>query len=91
MEWWQLSPEEISQSSDALKMRKLAYYNTFYATEEGRQVLLDIKRMCYNDSRSPDGLIAMIQLFHTIRGKAGLTVESDKAGIDAEAGSVTFE
>lgn len=91
MEWWQLSPEEIAQNPEAVKLRKLAYYNTFYASEEGRQVLLDMKKMCYNNSLSPDGLIATIQLFETIRGKAGLTIDSDMAAISAEAGSVNFE
>lgn len=86
--WWQLSQEEIAQDEGAQEARRLAYFNTFYGHEEGRQVLLDVQQLCYAGADSPEAALARIRLYHEIRARAGIDRDAEKSAIDAEAKSI---
>jgi hypothetical protein len=87
VEWWKLKPEELDE--EQAEARRLAYYNIFYGTEEGRQILLDIKKICYETSGlSSDAVLARIALFVAIRANCGVNIETEKTAIDAEAKAI---
>lgn len=73
--------------------RRSAFYNTLYATDEGRNVLLWIQKWCYGrfgdlNEISPEralASLALIELYQEIRANCGLD-EADV--IDAEAGTL---
>ncbi len=81
--WWELSPGQIDALSS--NERLLAYYNTFYASENGRQVLLDIQRMCFEKQENAEASLALIALYGMIRAKCGVDLSVEKASLDGEA------
>jgi len=86
-----MSPEELVADEDAQLAKTVAYYNTFYGTEEGRQVLLDIQRLCNEGGNSAEATVALINLYNEIRLNAGADVTTEKAMIDAEAGAIKID
>lgn len=88
-EWWQLSEEQLAENAEAQVAKQVAYWNTFYGRDESREVLLDIQRRCYSHNGSSDAILALIELFNDIRANCGASLVSEKAAIDAEAGSIT--
>jgi len=92
VEWYELSPEEFAADEEAQKARQIAYYNTFYASEDGRAVLFDILK--FVNCRYPDGQeyaiasLALIELYLYIRRCCG--IRSEKDVIDAEGGTITL-
>ena len=90
MEWWQMTKEQLAEDADARLAKRLAYYNTFYGTVHGREVLVDIIQMCYSFSSDPVAMLARIEVVNRIRANAGATVDSDKAAIDAEAEAINL-
>lgn len=85
-EWFLLNPEEFASDEEAQKAKQLAYFNTFYGSEEGRQVMFDLMRLC-NDitNKKPDAVIAQLALYQYIRACCGITADKEKEIIDAEA------
>lgn len=83
-DWWALSEEELAEDGAAQTDKTLAYYNTFYSTIEGRQVLLDLQRRCY-ESNDPVASVALITLYNNIRADCGVGVQVEMAAINAEA------
>ena len=87
-EWWELSNDELDSDEKARTEKFLAYYNTFYAPASGRAVLLDIQRLCYRKTGNSEADLARIELFNIIRSNCGVSIASEKAAIDAEAGTI---
>lgn len=88
-QWWELDKHELQLDEEALKYKRTAYWNTFYSTEEGQQVLLDIKSMCYESADLPAvAQLALIRLYHDIRACCGADVNSAKRAIEAEGSSI---
>ena len=85
-QWWQIPECELTP--ETLSDKRLAFYNTFYGSEEGRQVMLSIKEMCYKPQRTAEETLARITLFHDIRAAAGNDVDSAMASIEAEAKTI---
>ena len=86
--WWKASEEDIAASQELQQERAASYFNTFYGSDERRLVLLDIGKMCYTRRGSAEASIALIELFHQLKARAGLTQEGEKAAVDAEAASI---
>ena len=86
--WWEISEQEIQQDADALQARSIAYFNTLYRNDDSRFVLLDIEKLCYERHSSAEATLACIELFHQLKGRAGLSITGEKAAIDAEAASL---
>ena len=83
--WWELSEHAIAADEDTAGERAAAYFNTFYGTEDGKRVLLDICQMCYSYNTSAEGTLALVKLYQMIRSRAGVNPNVEKAAIDAEA------
>lgn len=86
--WWKMSPAEVAADPEALEARRIAYFNTLYGHDEGRQVLLDIMEMCYAGDVDPAATLALIKLFNELRARAGIDKDAEKAAIDAEAAAI---
>jgi hypothetical protein len=84
-EWWELSQEELDANEEAQLAKQSAYFNTFYASDEGRAVLYDILCYCNAQRRSAEALLALTSLYHHIRASSGI---DDKEAIDAEAKTI---
>lgn len=89
-EWWQLSEEVLASDAEAQAEMQQAFYNTFYATEHGRQVLLGLQRMCYS-TNSPIASVALIALFNQIRANCGVNAFVEMQAIKAEAQYINLE
>lgn len=86
--WWELTEVELANDPDALEARSTAYFNTFYGTDDGRAVLVDLGKLSYERKESAAATLAGIELYHAIKARAGLTVDCEKAAIDAEGSSI---
>jgi hypothetical protein len=82
-QWWQMTDEELAADKNARRAKRIAYYNTFFGTDDGRDVLNDIRETCFNSQN-----IELICLYLNIRNNAGRTRETEKAMIDAEAQAI---
>jgi hypothetical protein len=76
MEWWQKTELD---DEDRLA-RKLAYWNTLFGTDDGINVLLDIKDICYASDK--------MELYYEILRRAGRSTESQKAALEAEGQAI---
>ena len=81
-DWWKIEPTSLTPEEQAEK--QIDYWNVFYASAGGRHVLFDILRETHNKEpgRTSDASLALIKLYHYIRGSCG--IDEEKA-IDAEA------
>lgn len=86
MEWWQVNLDE-ELSEEQLQAKRTDYYNTFFGSEKGRRVLLDIQKMSFLN-KGPESTLGRIELYNDIRANCGANIESDKAAIDAEAAAI---
>lgn len=84
MAWWELSEGELAQNEGARELKQAAYFNTFYGSDSGREVLLDVQRACYamND---PVASVALIKLVNQIRANCGVNTFVEMQAIKAEA------
>lgn len=90
-EWWKLSPQELAADAEALQYRRLAYFNTYHASMQGRKVLLDLQRYCFGkfgaiEHMKPEhyaAALSLVQFYGYIRACCG--VNDEEAVIDAEA------
>ena len=89
-DWYKMSEDELSQDSGILE-RQQSYYNTFYRTDEGRCVLLDIQRMCFEQANTPEASLALINLYLRIRALCGVNIDMEKASLDAEAKLINLQ
>jgi len=90
-QWWELTDNEIAENEEALLAKQSAYYNTFFGTEEGQQVLLDLKAHCYEaPQETAEAQLALIRLYYTIIVSCGGTIHSAKAAIEAEGNSIVI-
>ena len=89
-EWWELDNEELAGNPDAQTEMQLAFYNTFYATEPGRQVLLGLQRMCYG-ANDPIASVALIALFNQVRANCGVNAFVEMQAIRAEAKYINLD
>lgn len=64
---------------------KISFYNTFYGAEDGKDVLLELARMCYQEQSTAEATLGRIKLFQQIRVLAGVDAEVERRAIDAEA------
>lgn len=89
-EWYELTEEELAEDEDAQLAKQLAHYNTFYATEHGREVLLGLQRECHamND---PVASVALISLYNRIRSNCGVNTFVEMRAIEAEAKYIDLE
>lgn len=88
-EWYELSEADLAANGEALKAKQLAYYNTFYASDESRAVLADLRRRCNSSGgMEPVAILAIIEFLSYIRASCG--IRSEKDVIDAEAETVSF-
>lgn len=90
-EWYEMSEKEmLIADSETKELKRLTYHNVFYATEEGRQVLADLRRRAYSSGGLvPEAVVAIIELLKYIRDCCGVT--NEKSIIDAEAEVVAPE
>jgi hypothetical protein len=92
--WWEMTEEELAHDEEAQRARQLAYYNTFYGSNESRAVMLDIMRICYQikdgcsefTREGACAILAQIAIYQEIRARCGICDE--KAVIDAEASTI---
>jgi hypothetical protein len=85
-QWWEM-PE---LDAEARLEMKLAFWNVFYGSAEGRQVMLKIKEMCYRPEMTSKETLAKIRLFHDIRAICGNDVNSAMASIEAEGKAINL-
>ncbi len=91
IEWWKLSPQELARDAEAMEQRRLDYFNTLYASPQGRHVLLDFQKYCYGrygnlDNMKPEqyaAALGLIAFYGYMRTCCGMTDE--EAVISAEA------
>ena len=91
LEWWLLPEDELIRGSPAYLARQQDYVETFYKHSDGNHVLLDVKRLCGSIDTTPEGRIALIQLYNTIRQRAGGNSGTELAMIEAEGSAIEFE
>lgn len=89
-DWWQLDEATLAEDADAQLEKQVAHYNTFYGTEHGRQVLLNLQRMCYA-ANDPVASVALITLFNQIRANCGVNAFVEMQAIKAEAQYINLE
>lgn len=77
--WYELSEEELEHDEQARLEKQQAYLHTFYDELENREVLNDIREICYSS-----GKIELIELYCLIRKNAGRTNDTELAMIEAE-------
>lgn len=81
--WWQMTGKQIAGDTEALEARHIAYFSTFYASPQGREVLADIEKEIWDEiSENPVNMTAsehaigcrFLMLFmETIKEKCGVT------------------
>jgi len=88
-DWWRMSEDELAVDAEARQEKCLAYYNVFYATPIGRQVLFDILNRTHAKvpGRSSDASLTLVELYHYLRASAGI---DEEIVIEAEAKSINF-
>lgn len=86
-QWWQMSADELAGDEDAQQARQVAYFNTFYGTDEGRQVLVDLKNVLY-ELASARRNVGFVEVYQMIRASAGANNDTEKAMVDAEATAI---
>jgi len=85
--WFDMTEKELHESEEAQQQKQLAYCNTFYATDEGRLVMADLRRRIYSSGGlEPVAVIALIEFLEHIRTNCGLV--DAKAITDAEASTI---
>ena len=90
-QWWELAEDEIAEDREAQRARQHAYASIFYSTTDGNHVLLDIKHCCQSNDVGYEGRVVLLRLYNTIRKRAGASVYSELAMIEAEANTLEFE
>lgn len=83
-QWFEMTESELVVDEEAQEAKRLAYATAFYGTEEGKQVMFDIRRCCYT-ARGGESMLALIGFYENIRECCGITEEKEKNVIDAEA------
>ncbi len=86
MKWWLLSSEELQEDQDAQLAKQNAYFEVFYSSANGREVLNDIRELCYSSNN-----VELISMYNTIRNCAGRTRLTELNMIEAEAKAIVFE
>jgi len=86
MEWWKAKLGDLDD--DQKQAMQDAYYNTFYGDDEGRKVLLNLQRLCFENVSTPERTIARLEFLMHIKTSCGLDVESEMAAIEAEAKAI---
>lgn len=85
--------DQKAQLAKLAEERRSAFYNTFYATEGGRQVLFWLQQYCYGHFGGSEDIepeqavaaLALVELYQEIRANCGVN-EADV--IDAEAATL---
>jgi len=74
---WHLMPDdELNDNKDALEMRQIDYYNSFFSNDGNRRVLFDLYK--YIQTRFPDGQeyalanLALEEIYKLIKHNAGI-------------------
>ena len=88
MDWWKLDEQRLAQDEEAQAAKLLAYYNTFYGSDQGRQVLFDLTNYCFADVGEPIEVLARIRLLAIIKANCGFNQDSQMAAIEAESKSI---
>ena len=83
MEWWKANLGDLDD--DQKQAMQTDYYQTFYGSENGRRVMLNLQRLCFEDVTTPERTISRLELLIHIKTSCGLNVESEMAAIEAEA------
>lgn len=86
--WWELSEEEIAEDSEARTERAADYFNSFYAEDGSKHVLMDIEKICYKRKADSEATLATIELFHQLKKRAGITITGEMSALSAEADSL---
>ena len=89
MEWWQLKIVDLNDEQK--KAMRLAYYNTYYGSEHGRQVLLSLQMMYLEEGISPETKLARIDLIDHIKVVCGWNVNVQMAAIEAEGAAIEWK
>ena len=87
--WWELSENSLAADEEAQEARKADFFNTFYGTDSGKNVLLALCSECYKEDSTPGACLARIRLYNWIRAVAGVDVQAERAAIDAESKAIT--
>lgn len=86
MEWWQAKLGELDEEQK--EAMQTAYYSTFYGSEHGRQVLLNLEMMCLEEGISQETRLARIELLDHIKVACGWNIEVQMAAIEAEGKAI---
>lgn len=84
-QWFEMSAAGLAVDEEAQEAKRLAYAKTFYGDADGREVLFDIRNICYTDRGDRNAMLALIGFYENIRSSCGITEEKEKDVIDAEA------
>ena len=84
-QWWKLDEAFLASNAEAQAAKQLAYYNTFYGSVYGREVLLDVTRLCFQLMPTAEATLARIRLLDQIKVNCGIGSEQEMAAIEAES------
>lgn len=87
-EWWKLSKEQLADDAEAQAAKQVAYFNTFYGSDEGRQVAYDLTHICFTPQTEMAGTLGRIALLGEIKANCGFNEDSQMAAIEAEGKSI---
>ncbi len=84
-QWWQLDEAFLASNAEAQAAKQLAYYQTFYGSRQGREVLLDVTRLCSQLMPTAEATMARVRLLDQIKVNCGIGSEQEMAAIEAES------
>ncbi len=90
-EWWELDEAALADDVVAQEAMQMALYNTFYATTQGRQVLLSLQRRCYARQTVPEATLALICFYNKLRADCGITASTEMQALEAESKYINLE
>ena len=82
-EWWQLNEKELSSNGEAQAAKQVAYFNTFFGSDEAMQVLLDLTAECSKRVGSSDYTQGRLDVLDLIRANCGVGPDAEMAGLKA--------
>lgn len=84
--WYDLTPERIEESPEALRQRAQAYHEALLENEVRRAVFMDmmgILRKASDDDAEPTYILALVDFFEEIKHRCG--INDPLAVLDREA------
>lgn len=84
--WTDMTEAELADNPEKRKIKTMAFYNTFFGTDDGRDVMTCLRKIVYDAAgMEPLAVLARIELLEYIRINCGLTDAGDLTNAEADA------